>query len=103
MTTERKGEAGAVIVIEPSRGLAALQLRALWEYRELLGFLVWRDVKVRYKQTALGVAWIILQPLTSMVIFSVLFGYLLQAPSDGAPYPSLPLPGCCRGITLPAR
>ena len=87
MTTERKGEAGAVIVIEPSRGLAALQLRALWEYRELLGFLVWRDVKVRYKQTALGVAWIILQPLTSMVIFSVLFGYLLQAPSNGVPYP----------------
>lgn len=87
MTTERTSEAGAVIVIEPSRGVAALQLGALWEYRELLGFLVWRDVKVRYKQTALGVAWIILQPLTSMVIFSVLFGYLLQAPSNGVPYP----------------
>ena len=76
-----------MIVIEASRGVAALQLRALWEYRELLGFLVWRDVKVRYKQTALGVAWIILQPLVSMVIFSVLFGYLLQAPSNGVPYP----------------
>ena len=75
------------IIIEPTRGLAALQLRALWEYRELLGFLVWRDVKVRYKQTALGVAWIILQPLISMLIFTVLFGYLLQAPSDGVPYP----------------
>lgn len=74
------------VVIRPTRGVAALQLRALWEYRELLGFLVWRDVKVRYKQTALGVAWIILQPLVSMVIFTVLFGYLLQAPSDGAPY-----------------
>ena len=82
MTTESV----PTIVIEPTRGLAALQLRALWEYRELLGFLVWRDVKVRYKQTALGVAWIILQPLVSMVIFTVLFGYLLQAPSDGAPY-----------------
>ena len=87
MTTERTSEAGAVIVIEPSRGVAALQLGALWEYRELLGFLVWRDVKVRYKQTALGVAWIIVQPLVSMVIFSVLFGYLLQAPSNGVPYP----------------
>jgi len=74
------------VVIEPTRGVAALQLRALWEHRELLGFLVWRDVKVRYKQTALGVTWIILQPLVSMVIFTLLFGYLLQAPSDGAPY-----------------
>jgi lipopolysaccharide transport system permease protein len=86
MTTETMRESVPTIVIEPTRGLAALQLRALWEYRELLGFLVWRDVKVRYKQTALGVAWIILQPLVSMVIFTVLFGYLLQAPSDGAPY-----------------
>jgi len=86
MMTETTTESVPTIVIEPTRGLAALQLRALWEYRELLGFLVWRDVKVRYKQTALGVAWIILQPLVSMVIFTVLFGYLLQAPSDGAPY-----------------
>ena len=75
------------IVIQPTRGLAALQLKALWEYRELLGFLVWRDVKVRYKQTALGVTWIILQPVVSMVIFTILFGYLLQAPSNGVPYP----------------
>lgn len=74
------------IIIAPTRGLAALQLRALWEYRELLGFLVWRDVKVRYKQTALGATWIILQPLVSTLIFTVLFGYLLQTPSDGAPY-----------------
>ena len=86
MMTETTTESVPTIVIEPTRGLAALQLRALWEYRELLGFLVWRDVKVRYKQTALVVAWIILQPLVSMVIFTVLFGYLLQAPSDGAPY-----------------
>ena len=75
------------IVIEPTRGLASLQLRALWEYRELLYFLVWRDVKVRYKQTALGVAWIVLQPVISMLIFSGLFGVLLGAPSNGAPYP----------------
>ncbi len=75
------------VIIQPSRGLASLQMRALWEYRELLYFLVWRDVKVRYKQTALGVAWVILQPVVSMLIFSGLFGVLLKAPSDGVPYP----------------
>lgn len=85
MTTD--AQAAPTIVIQPTRGLASLQLKALWEYRELLGFLVWRDVKVRYKQTALGVAWIILQPLVSMVIFTLLFGVLLNAPSNGAPYP----------------
>jgi len=77
----------SVIVIEPSRGWVSLQLRDLWEYRELLYFLVWRDVKVRYKQTALGIAWIVLQPVVSMVIFSVLFGGLLKVPSGGVPYP----------------
>lgn len=75
------------VVIEPTRGLASLQLRALWEYRELLYFLVWRDLKVRYKQTALGVAWIVLQPVLSMVVFSALFGELLKVPSGGVPYP----------------
>ncbi len=75
------------VVIEPTRGLAALQLRAVWQYRELLGFLVWRDVKVRYKQTALGVAWVVLQPLVNMLIFTLLFGVLLKVPSGGAPYP----------------
>ena len=85
MTTDT--QAAPTIVIQPTRGMASLQLKALWEYRELLGFLVWRDVKVRYKQTALGVAWIILQPLVSMVIFTLLFGVLLNAPSNGAPYP----------------
>ena len=85
MTADTQGT--PTIVIQPTRGLASLQLKALWEYRELLGFLVWRDVKVRYKQTALGVTWIILQPVVSMVIFTILFGYLLQAPSNGAPYP----------------
>jgi len=77
----------SVIVIEPSRGWVSLRLRDLWEYRELLYFLVWRDVKVRYKQTALGIAWIVLQPVVSMVIFSVLFGRLLEVPSGGVPYP----------------
>ena len=75
------------VVIQPTHGWASLQLRAVWEYRELLFFLVWRDLKVRYKQTALGVAWIVLQPVVSMVIFSLLFGGLLKVPSGGVPYP----------------
>jgi lipopolysaccharide transport system permease protein len=75
------------VVIEPSRGWVSLQLRALWEYRELLYFLVWRDLKVRYKQTALGAAWIVLQPIVSMVVFSFLFGTLLKVPSGNVPYP----------------
>jgi len=76
-----------VTVIEPSRGLAFVDWKALWQYRELLYFLVWRDVKVRYKQTVLGVAWVILQPLASMALFTVLFGVLLKAPSGDVPYP----------------
>jgi lipopolysaccharide transport system permease protein len=74
-------------VIEPTSGWASLQLGALWEYHELLFFLVWRDIKVRYKQTALGVAWIILQPIVMMGVYAVLFGLLLQVPSGGVPYP----------------
>lgn len=76
-----------VLVIEPSRGWVGLKLRELWEYRELVYFLVWRDVKVRYKQTALGAAWAILQPLFSMAVFTVVFGNLAKMPSDGIPYP----------------
>ena len=74
-------------IIRPSRGWAALRWRELWEYRELLYFLVWRDVKVRYKQTVFGVAWAVLQPLVAMVIFSTFFGRLAKMPSDGIPYP----------------
>jgi len=76
-----------VIVIRPSRGWVALKLRDLWQYRELLYFLIWRDVKVRYKQTALGAAWAIIQPFFTMVVFSVVFGRLAKIPSDGLPYP----------------
>jgi lipopolysaccharide transport system permease protein len=101
MTADTQGT--PTIVIQPTRGLASLQLKALWEYRELLGFLVWRDVKVRYKQTALGVAWIILQPLVSMVIFTMLFGYCCRRLPTAHPIPSLPMPGCCPGTTSPAR
>src|SRR5207249_7818693 len=76
-----------VLVLEPSRGFLRINLRAVWEYRELLYFLVWRDIKVRYKQTALGAAWAILQPVMTMVVFSVFFGRLAKMPSDGIPYP----------------
>lgn len=77
----------AVTHLRPSKGWAALRLRDLWEYRELLYFFVWRDVKVRYKQTVLGAAWAILQPLLTMVVFSLFFGELAGVPSDGIPYP----------------
>lgn len=79
--------AAAPIRIEPSRGWFRLPLRDLWEYHELLYFLVWRDVKVRYKQTVLGAAWAIIQPLFTMVVFSIVFGRLAKIPSDGLPYP----------------
>ena len=75
------------IVIEPSKGWVSLKLGELWQYRELLFFLIWRDVKVQYKQASLGVAWAILQPLLTMVIFSVIFGQLAKLPSEGTPYP----------------
>jgi lipopolysaccharide transport system permease protein len=74
-------------LIEAPRGLVALPLRELWAYRELLYFLVWRDVTIRYKQTVIGAAWAILQPLLTMVVFSVIFGAFAQIPSDGVPYP----------------
>lgn len=80
-------------VIEPSRGRFSLQLDRLWAYRELLYFLVWRDVKVRYKQTALGVVWVVLQPLLTTLIFTVLFGILLNVPSGDTPYPVFALAG----------
>ena len=76
-----------VTIIEPSKGWVALRLDALWRFRGLLYFLIWRDVKVRYKQTVLGAAWAILQPLLTMVIFSIFFGRLARMPSDGVPYP----------------
>lgn len=73
--------------IGPSKGWISLGVRELWEYRELLYFLIWRDVKVRYKQTVLGFAWAIIQPLGAMVVFSLFFGKLANMPSDGVPYP----------------
>lgn len=79
--------ASPALVLEPSHGFVRLNLRDIWVYRELLYFLIWRDVKVRYKQTALGAAWAILQPVLAMVVFSVFFGRLARMPSDGIPYP----------------
>jgi lipopolysaccharide transport system permease protein len=76
-----------VVVIKPSTGLRSLGLGELWEYRELLFFFVWRDIKVRYKQTLLGGAWAIIQPLFTMVVFSLFFGRLAKIPSDNVPYP----------------
>ncbi len=73
--------------IAPAEGWVSLGLRELWEYRELLYFLVWRDIKVRYKQTALGAAWAVIQPFLTMVIFSLFFGRLAGMKSDGVPYP----------------
>src|SRR5580693_1892742 len=80
-------QAPVTVRIEPPRGLLELRLRELWEYRELLYFFVWRDVKVRYKQTVIGVAWVILQPLMTMGVFTIFFGRLAKLPSQGLPYP----------------
>ena len=76
-----------LITIGPSTGWPSLRLREIWEYRELLYFLIWRDIKVRYKQTALGAAWAVIQPFFTMVVFSVFFGRLARIPSEGVPYP----------------
>jgi len=76
-----------LLIILPIKGLVSLQLSELWKCREVLYFLIWRDVKVRYKQTALGAAWAVIQPLLTMLIFSIFFGRLAKVPSDGLPYP----------------
>lgn len=75
-----------VLVIEPRHGWAPLQLDELWRYRELIYFFTWRDIRVRYKQTILGASWAIIQPLFSMVVFTLFFGRLAKVPSDGLPY-----------------
>src|SRR5438874_5241323 len=77
----------ATILIEPRRGFLDLRLREVWAYRELLYFFVWRDVKIRYKQTAIGVLWVILQPVLNMLVFTLFFGRLAKLPSDSLPYP----------------
>jgi lipopolysaccharide transport system permease protein len=79
--------ASATIRIEPPRGLFELRLGEVWAYRELLYFFVWRDVKIRYKQTAIGVLWVVLQPVLTMLVFTLFFGRLAKLPSQGLPYP----------------
>ena len=76
-----------VLFIRPSRGWSSINLPELWRFRELIYFLIWRDVKVRYKQTALGASWAILQPFLTMVVFTIFFGNLAKVPSDDIPYP----------------
>ena len=76
----------ASVLIQPISGWVPINLRDLWDYRELLYFLTWRDVKVRYKQTALGIAWVVLQPIFLMLVFTMFFGRLVELPSDGIPY-----------------
>src|SRR5580704_12864378 len=87
MTTTLNDSRLPVLTIGPSKGFMSLNLADVWAYRELLFFLVWRDIKVRYKQTALGAAWAIIQPVMTMVVFSIFFGRLARVPSDGVPYP----------------
>ena len=87
MKKDTKTKEQNVVVIKPSKGWAPVRWEDLWEYRELLYFLTWRDVKVRYKQTVLGAAWAVIQPFMTMVVFSIFFGRLAKMPSDGIPYP----------------
>ncbi|MBN2547560.1 MAG: ABC transporter permease [Anaerolineales bacterium] len=77
----------SILILRPSRGWSALNLIELWHYRELIYFLIWRDLKVRYKQTALGAAWAVIQPFFTMVVFTLFFGNLAKVPSDNIPYP----------------
>jgi lipopolysaccharide transport system permease protein len=77
----------ATIYIKPSSGLTALNLRDLWTYRELVFFMIWRDIKVRYRQTLLGAAWAVIQPLMTMIVFNFLFGTVAKVPTDGIAYP----------------
>lgn len=76
-----------LVVIRPRSRWVPINLRGMWEHRELLYFLTWRDVKIRYKQTVLGIAWVVLQPLLTMTVFSIFFGLLARVPSDNVPYP----------------
>jgi lipopolysaccharide transport system permease protein len=78
-----------VTVIRPAKGWVALGLRDLWDYRDMLYLLAWRDLKIRYKQTAVGVVWALIQPFFTMIVFSVIFGHFAKLPTNGIPYPIL--------------
>lgn len=106
ITTVKKPE---TVIIQPVKGWVNLNLRDLWIYRELVYFLTWRDLKVRYKQSVLGVLWAIINPLVTTVIFAVIFGNLAKLPSDGVPYPifsyaaTLPWSFFAAALTVSAR
>ena len=87
MTTEIVKHEPTTIYIKPSAGMAALNLRDMWVYRELIYFMIWRELKVRYKQTLLGALWAIIQPVMTMIVFNFLFGKVAKVPTDGIPYP----------------
>lgn len=88
-----KPDEAKTLVIEPRKGWRFVDLGELWTYREVVFFLVWRDFKVRYRQTAIGIAWAILQPMLTVAIFTILFSRLARLPSDGIPYPLFALAG----------
>src|SRR2546423_12638379 len=87
MVEERNARSVATTVIEPSRGLADFNLREIWTYRDLLFFLAWRDINISYKQTILGAAWAVVQPVMVMILFTIFFGRMASVPSEGVPYP----------------
>lgn len=84
---ETQTRSAPTIVIEPSRGLADFNLKEIWDYRDLMFFLAWRDINIRYKQTLLGAAWAVVQPVMTMILFTIFFGRMAGVPSEGAPYP----------------
>jgi lipopolysaccharide transport system permease protein len=84
---EDRRDAAPLFVIEPTHGFVAIDVRELWHYRDLLYFLTWREISIRYKQTVLGFMWAIIQPLLTMIVFTVFLGRLAKVPSDGVPYP----------------
>lgn len=86
------GRQPEIVHIRPSSGLAALNLGDLWTYRELVYFMIWRDIKVRYKQTLLGAAWAVIQPVLTMLVFNFVFGTVAKVPTDGVPYQTHPSP-----------
>jgi len=86
-TTPLHRPASSVVIVQKSRGMVSLRLKELWQYRELIYFMVWRDIRVRYAQAVMGVGWALLVPLFQMVVFSLFFGHVAKVPSDGLPYP----------------
>jgi len=86
-TNQEQAREAPTIYLRPSKGWLSINLKELWRYRELIFFLTWRDIKVRYKQAVLGIAWAVLQPLLTTLIFTVIFGILLGTPSQDFPYP----------------